>query len=61
MQYILPNSMILGGEMTVLEKNPDVKDESDWKKRQCYIKRCKDFAWRRWQRDYLTPLGEDII
>ena len=51
-----PNSMILGREATVLEENPEDEDESDWRKRQRYIKRCKDSTWRRWQRDYLIAL-----
>ena len=52
---IRPNSMIHGREKTVLEENPEDEDESDWKKRQRYIKRSKDLTWR-WQREYLTAL-----
>lgn len=51
---LIPNSMILGGEVPVLEENPEDEDENDWKKRQRCIKICKDTAGRRWQRAYLT-------
>ena len=27
-------------------------------KRQKYVKRCKDVAWRRWQKEYITELLE---
>ena len=50
------SSMILGRKATVLEENPEDEDESDWKKRQRYMKRCKESVWRRWQREYLTIL-----
>ena len=53
---LTPNSMILGRDTAALQENPKDEDESDWKKRQRYIKRCKEAAWRRWQREYITAL-----
>ena len=50
------SSMILERKATVLEENPEDEDETDWKKRQSYMKRCKESVWRRQQREYLTML-----
>ena len=50
------SSMILGRKATVLEENTEDEDENDWKKRQRYMKRCKESVWRRWQREDLTIL-----
>ena len=52
---LTPNNIILGRETTTLEENPEDVDESDWKK-LLHIKKCKDLAWRGWQREYLTTL-----
>ena len=41
------NSMILGRETTILGGKPGDEDGGDRKKRQRYIKSCKDSAWRR--------------
>ena len=36
----------------------DEEEDLSWRKRQKYVKRCKDAAWRRRQREYLTALRE---
>ena len=36
----------------------DKEEDLGWRKRQNYVKRCKDAAWRRWQQEYVTALGE---
>ena len=36
----------------------DEEEDLSWRKRQKYVKRCKDAACRRWQREYVTTLHE---
>ena len=36
----------------------DKEEDLGWRKRQKYVKRCKYAAWRRWQQEYVTALGE---
>ena len=36
----------------------DKGEDLSWWKPQTYVKRCKDAAWRRWQREYVTALHE---
>ena len=61
MQYpiLTSNSMLLGRDTVMLEEDPEEEDNRfSWKKRQKYGVRCKDAAWRRWKREYLTALRE---
>ena len=55
---LTPNSMLLGRYTVMLEEDLEEDDRNSWKKRQKYIARCKDAAWRRWKREYLTALRE---
>ena len=51
--------MLLGRDTVMLEEDPEEEDNRfSWKKRQKYGVRCKDAAWRRWKREYLTALRE---
>ena len=51
--------MLLGSDIVMLEEDPEEEDDKNsWKKRQNYIVRCTDAAWRRWKREYLTALRE---
>ena len=50
--------MLLGRDTAMLEEDPEEDDKNSWKKRQKYIVRCKDAAWRRWKREYLTASRE---
>ena len=36
----------------------DKGEDLGWRKPRKYVKRCKDTAWRRWQREYVTALRE---
>ena len=54
---LTPNILIHGQPITILEKQFDDDDEV-MKKRQRYIKRCKDAAWNRWNKEYLRSLRE---
>ena len=42
----------------MLEEDPEEYDKNSWKKRQKYSVRCKEAAWRQWNREYLTALHE---
>ena len=57
---LTPNSMILGRDTKMVDGNMTEDEEEDlsWRKRQKYVKRCKDVAWKRWQRGYVTALHE---
>ena len=51
--------MLLGRDTVMLQEDPEEEDNRfSWKKRQKYGVRCKDAAWRRWKREYLTALRE---
>ena len=53
--------MLLGRDTVMLEEDSEEEDDKNSrKKRQKYIARCKDAVWRRWKREYLTALHEDI-
>ena len=55
---LTPHSTLLGRDTAMLEEDPEEDDKNSWKKRQKYIVRYKDAAWRRWKREYLTALRE---
>ena len=55
---LTPNSMILGRDARTINENVIEDEELGWRKRQKYVKRCKDLAWKRWEREYLTALRE---
>ena len=57
---LTPNRMILGRDTKMVDENmiEDEEEDLSWRKRQKHMKRCKDAAWRRWQREYVTPLRE---
>ena len=52
--------MILSRDTKMVDGNMIEEEEEDlsWRKRQKYVKKCKDVAWRRWQREYVTALRE---
>ena len=55
--------MILGRGTQIVDGNmiEDKEEDLGQRKRQKYVKRCKDAAWRRWQREYITALRERHI
>ena len=55
---LTPNSMVLSGDTKMVDRNlvEDKEEDLSWRKRQKYVKICKDAAWRRWQREYVTAL-----
>ena len=54
---LTPNILIHEQPITILEEQFDDDDEVI-KKQQRYIKRCKDAAWNRWNKEYLRSLRE---
>ena len=50
--------MVLSRDTKMVDGNlvEDKEEDLSWQKRQKYVKRCKDAAWRRWQREYVTAL-----
>ena len=54
---LTPNILIHGQPIVISEKQFD-DDGKVMKKRQRYIKRCKDAAWNRWNKEYMRSLRE---
>ena len=54
---LTPNSLIYGQPITIPQEQLDNDDEvmKNW---QRYIKRCKDAAWNRWNKEYMRSLRE---
>ena len=57
---LTPNSLVLGQQLIILNEDPEDKDikDKDLRKRQKYIQKCKEAAWKRWRSEYLTSLRE---
>ena len=52
---LTPNSIILGRDIKLTDDSPEEEEVSDnWKKRQRYVHKCKETAWKRWVHEYLT-------
>ena len=49
--------MILGRDMSTINSTAD-EDPVEWRKRQRYIQRCKENAWKKWKHEYLAALQE---
>ena len=60
---LTPNILIHRQPIAIPEKqfDDDGDDDKVIKKRQRYIKRCKDAAWNRWDKEYLRSLRERLI
>ena len=55
---LTPSSVVLGQQLIIPNEDPEnIKDE-DKRKRQKYIQKCKEAAWKRWRSEYLTLLRE---
>ena len=55
-QELTRNILIQGEPTTIPEEQFD--DDKVIKKRQRYIKPCKDVAWNRWNKEYVRSLRE---
>ena len=59
-QPLTPNTILLGRDV-VLPPDPEVTSEDEaekFRKRQKYILKCKQAAWKRFQHEYLVALRE---
>ena len=54
------NSMVLGRNTKIVDRNmiEEGGEDFSWQKRQTYVKKCKDVAWRKWQREYVVAPRE---
>ena len=52
------NSLILGRDITFSNTVPHVREGRTMKKRNRYIKRCKETLWKRLRHGYLVALKE---
>ena len=43
------------------EEDLEVVDETPMQKRLEYIRKCKSYAWKRWQAEYVRALRESIM
>ena len=54
---LTPDSMTLGRDIKVLYGSLEEKEVSDnWEKRQRYLHKCKEAAWKWWVHEYLAAL-----
>ena len=52
---LTPNSMILGRDVRPINSTAD-GDLDEWTKRQRYVQRCKENAWKTREQEYLEAL-----
>ena len=56
---LITNSMIFGRDIKLPDAYPEEEEISDnWEKRQRYVHKCKEAAWKRWVHEYLVALRE---
>ena len=59
---LTPNSIIHGRDIKLPHDSPEEEEFSDnWRKRQRYVRKCKEAAWKRWVHEYLTTFKGDMI
>ena len=55
---LTPNLLPLGQQLIIPNEDPANIKDKDLRKRQKYIQKCKEAAWKRWRSEYLTSLRE---
>ena len=55
---LVPNSLVFGQQLIIPNEDPENIEDKDLRKRQKYIQKCKEVAWKRWRSEYLTSLRE---
>ena len=55
---LTPSSVVLGQQLIIPNEDPENIKDKDKRKRQKYIQKCKEAAWKRWRSEYLTLLRE---
>ena len=49
---LTPNSLVLGQQLIISNEDPEDIEDKDLRKRQKYIQKCKEAAWKRWGSEY---------
>lgn len=57
MPVLTPNTSLYGQPLLLPEKDLD-DDVPELKRRQWHINKCKDVAWKRWNKEYLKSIRE---
>ena len=55
---LTPSSFMFQRSIRLPERQPWREEDYDLRKRQRYLRTCKDALWKRWTREYLTALRE---
>lgn len=55
---LTPSSILFQRSIRLPEREPSREEDYDLRKREKYLRTCKDALWRRWTREYLTALRE---
>ena len=55
---LTPNSLVLGQQLIIPNKDPENIEDKDVQKLQKYIQKCEEAAWKRWRSEYLTSFRE---
>ena len=55
---LTPNPLVLGQQLIIPNEDLENTEDKDLRKRQKYIQKCKEAAWKRRRSEYLTSLRE---
>ena len=55
---LTPASFLFQGPILLPEQDPAVVENKDLRKREKYLRKCKDHLWSRWTAEYLRTLRE---
>ena len=55
---LTPSAFLFQGSNLLPEQEPWREEDVDLRRRERYLKSCKDQLWRRWTKEYLTSLRE---
>ena len=55
---LTPSSMLFQGPNLLPEQEPHHLQDTDLRKREKYLRRCKEAMWSRWTKEYLRALRE---
>ena len=55
---LTPNLLVLDQQLIIPNEDSENIEDKVLRKRQKYIQKCKEAAWKRWRSEYLTSLRE---